>query len=87
MRVTTSRSANLAYMDYLWRQFVAQDPELSCLERSKQKIAHRRAWEANARQKRAERLRALREKITRTAAMVGITLLLVAGLLTLLVMA
>lgn len=87
MRVTTSRSANLAYMDYLWRQFVATDPDLARLERSKQKIAHRHAWEQNIRQKHSERLRARREKIARAAAMVIIALLTVAGLLAMLVMA
>lgn len=87
MRVTTNRSANLAYMDYLWRQYVSSDPDLRRLENEKRAKAREHRVKAYARQKRAERLRMWRDKIANAVAAVIIDTLFVVGLLYLLIIA
>ena len=69
------KSANLVHLDALWREYVNADPDLRRMEQEKRDIAHRRAWEADARRKRAERSRARREKAKWLAGMVLTALL------------
>lgn len=65
-----TRSANLAQMEALWREYVNADPDLRRLEHRKRVIAHRRIWVAHAKKVRREAGRAILQTLGETAGMI-----------------
>ena len=55
----STKSAEMASMDALWRAYVNADPDLHRMEHRKQTIAHRRIWVAHAKKVRREAGRAI----------------------------
>ncbi len=55
----TTKCAELARLDALWRAYVEADPDLRRMEHRKQAIAHRRIRQAHAKRARAEAGRAI----------------------------
>lgn len=74
------RSDNLIHQDALWRAYVNADPELHELEHRKQRIAHRRIWEAKRREEYQQARLAVIQTLAELALKVALCALAVAAL-------